>query len=116
MGWAKYAEDNLELLLERHYMKDAPKYIRITATMSQTQHSPTENNAKKLMHQQRSKAIGDKEEIIRDKILCCKDCGKQFLFSASAQKMYKENSWVTPKRCKCCRETNTIRRLMQPTF
>ena len=97
MGWAKYLEDNLELLYDRQYMQDTPQYkwaIRPVYTVEKK----TEPG------------------VFYDKLLRCKDCGRQFRYSASAQKVYKEKGWAPPKRCKCCRGTNTVSHILQPAF
>ena len=38
-----------------------------------------------------------------DKMLTCKKCGKEFLFSASEQKFFKEKGFFKPSMCKECR-------------
>ncbi len=38
-----------------------------------------------------------------DKILTCKKCGKEFLWSASEQKFFKEKGFFRPSMCKECR-------------
>lgn len=41
----------------------------------------------------------------QDKTIVCKECGKEFLFTAGEQKFYKEkNIQNEPQRCKECRE------------
>lgn len=40
-----------------------------------------------------------------DKVLCCKDCNAEFIFSASEQAFYKEKGFENePQRCARCRE------------
>ena len=34
----------------------------------------------------------------------CKDCGQDFMFTASEQKFYQEKGFIPPKRCKSCRD------------
>ncbi len=38
-----------------------------------------------------------------DKMLTCKKCGNEFLFSAKEQKFYKEKGFFKPSMCKECR-------------
>lgn len=38
-----------------------------------------------------------------DKMLTCKKCGKEFLWSASEQKFFKEKGFFRPSMCKECR-------------
>lgn len=41
---------------------------------------------------------------MEDKYLVCKDCGKEFLFSASEQEFYAEKGFENePGRCRDCR-------------
>jgi len=39
----------------------------------------------------------------QDKIIKCKDCGKEFVFTAEEQAFYAEKGFVDPVRCKECR-------------
>lgn len=40
-----------------------------------------------------------------DKTLVCKDCGKEFVFTAGEQEFYAEKGLTNePKRCKECRD------------
>lgn len=42
--------------------------------------------------------------MAEDKTLTCKDCGKEFVFTASEQDFYKEKGFENePQRCKECR-------------
>lgn len=42
--------------------------------------------------------------MAEDKTLTCKDCGKDFVFTASEQDFYKEKGFENePQRCKECR-------------
>lgn len=34
----------------------------------------------------------------------CKDCGKEFIFTAAEQDFYKEHDFAQPKRCRLCRQ------------
>ena len=43
------------------------------------------------------------EDVKMDKKIICKDCGKEFVLTASEQEWYKEKGFVEPKRCKECR-------------
>ena len=45
-----------------------------------------------------------KEVIIQDIKIVCKDCGKEFIFTAGEQEFYKEKGFSNPVRCKDCRE------------
>jgi len=42
--------------------------------------------------------------IHQDKTIVCKDCGQEFLFTASEQDFYEEKGFTNePQRCKSCR-------------
>lgn len=43
--------------------------------------------------------------MYEDKNLICKDCGKEFTFTAGEQEFYAEKGFVNePQRCKDCRD------------
>ena len=53
----------------------------------------------------------ENEEIVvetvefQDETIVCKDCGKEFVFTAGEQAFYKEKGFENePKRCKACRD------------
>lgn len=41
---------------------------------------------------------------MQDIKIICKDCGKEFIFTAGEQEFYKEKGFSNPVRCKDCRE------------
>ena len=43
-------------------------------------------------------------EEFQDQLLVCADCGTQFTFTAREQAFYKERGFISPRRCKTCRE------------
>ena len=38
-----------------------------------------------------------------DKVIKCKECGEDFVFTENEQKFYAEKGFPEPKRCKFCR-------------
>lgn len=43
--------------------------------------------------------------MFEDKVLVCKDCGKEFVFTAGEQQFYSEKGFENePNRCKDCRQ------------
>ena len=43
--------------------------------------------------------------MFEDKTLVCKECGKEFVFTAGEQEFYAEKGFQNePKRCKSCRD------------
>ena len=40
----------------------------------------------------------------KDETIVCKDCGKEFIFTAGEQAFYEEKGFNKPVRCKECRE------------
>ncbi len=46
-----------------------------------------------------------------DKVLICKDCGKEFTFTAGEQEFYAEKGFTNePKRCPDCRKAHKAQR------
>lgn len=53
----------------------------------------------------------DKETTLQDKIIVCKDCGKEFIFSVGEQKFFKEKGFENdPVRCPACRKAKKAQR------
>ncbi len=45
--------------------------------------------------------------IHQDKTLVCKDCGQEFVFTASEQDFFEEKGFTNePQRCKACRDAH----------
>ncbi len=40
----------------------------------------------------------------KDKLIVCKDCGKEFVFPVRDQEFYAEKGFSEPARCKECRD------------
>ena len=52
--------------------------------------------------------------MYEDKTLICKDCGKEFVFTAGEQEFYAEKGFVNePQRCKACRDAKARDRCSQ---
>ena len=46
--------------------------------------------------------------MYEDKTLTCKECGREFVFTAGEQEFYAEKGFVNePQRCKNCRDART---------
>ena len=43
-------------------------------------------------------------EIVDDRILTCRDCGRDFVFAVGEQKYFLTRGLATPKRCPECRQ------------
>lgn len=84
MGWAKYYEDNMELITERRIIKQ--DLIQKTQNVNQ---KPTLLSIQKQYE---------------SRYLICSDCRKIFLFSAKSQEYFNKKKWIEPKRCKYCRD------------
>ena len=55
--------------------------------------------------------------MYEDKTLVCKECGKEFIFSAGEQEFYAEKGLENePQRCKDCRMANKQRRRPERKF
>lgn len=108
MGWAKYMEDNLEIINERLFQRaegretyqSAQTTIKMTVCITPL-------------------AAAEKEPVQakrEGKYIICKDCGRAFDFSVRDQLFYEKMGWNPPKRCKACREHCKIKRLMCPAY
>lgn len=47
---------------------------------------------------------------MEDKTLVCKDCGKQFVFTARDQEFFTSKNFVEPKRCIPCRKAKKLKK------
>ena len=46
--------------------------------------------------------------MYEDKTLVCKECGKEFVFTAGEQEFYAERGFQNePQRCKACRDARS---------
>ena len=49
--------------------------------------------------------------MYEDKTLVCKECGKEFVFTAGEQEFYAERGFQNePQRCKACRDARCLTR------
>jgi len=107
MGWAKYCEDNIEIMLDRQYMsQDSRCGSKIIVAIY-----PRVN----CVAEKHNKAVTS-PVTYKEKFIVCKDCGKKFLYSAEQQKRFESRGWSAPKRCKNCRDLNNARYLMASSF
>jgi CxxC-x17-CxxC domain-containing protein len=52
-----------------------------------------------------------------DKTLVCKECGKEFVFTAGEQDFYEEKGFTNePQRCKACRDARRNNRGQREMF
>ena len=101
MGWAKYAEDNNEIILERQREVEEKQFegrssFHNASTIFQTQIVPN------IKTREKNTAYLFQKKI--DIYLCCKECGRMFTFTVSSQHFCELKGWSAPKRCKACRE------------
>lgn len=111
MGWAKYYEDNAEIMHERQLSMQSHRQVAenkiFCATVLLVADLTTEAKEEPIVSQQ---------VAYSDRYLVCKDCGQKFLFSAKEQRYYSKVSWGDPKRCQCCRNYRNTRYLMCSSF
>ena len=108
MGWAKYMEDNLEIINERmsQMAEGRNTYPAVQTTIKMTVCiTPLVVAEKKPVRAARE-----------EKYIICKDCGRVFSFPVRDQLFYEKMGWNPPKRCKACREHRKIRHLMCPAY
>ncbi len=112
MGWAKYFEDNMEIVCERH----AAMQTRIQDTRVNMVCTGIHPIAKLLVEAIKEDAVSVVQEEYVDRYIICRDCGRKFLFTAKAQKHYDKMEWNDPVRCKNCRDFRNIRFLMRAYY
>ncbi|MBQ8452014.1 MAG: zinc-ribbon domain containing protein [Clostridia bacterium] len=49
-----------------------------------------------------------RENTFEDKTLTCKKCGKEWIWTASEQKFFKEKGFFRPSMCKECRANTKV--------
>ena len=47
--------------------------------------------------------------MYQDKTLTCKECGKEFVFTAGEQEFFAQKGFSEPVRCKACRDAKKAR-------
>ena len=103
MGWAKYMEDNSDIITERQSQRAEEDHReplkRAIVTGNDRVPIPT------------GKTSSPDQGSHNDRHLICQDCGRPFTFSVKDQLFYEKNGWNPPKRCKSCRELRKTRRL-----
>lgn len=110
MGWAKYYEDNVEIMCERQAAMESRIHETEIAVAC------TSNPAMTNISVEIKGIFLVQQEEYKDRYIICKDCGRKFLFTAKAQRHYKKMNWDDPKRCKYCRSYRNTRYLMCPSF
>ena len=105
MGWAKFVEDNMEMLDDRFYRPiNEERYqqeaIIQVCTILPVATFPIEVNVT---------VSCTKPSARPDRTLYCRDCGRAFRFSGKEQDFFETKGYRPPKRCKSCRELNKIR-------
>lgn len=111
MGWAKYYEDNVEIMYERQAMMQSQIHeteIKVVCTgiLPMT----------KIVVEIKEEFPVSRNIEYENLYIVCKDCGRRFLFTAEAQKHYSKMGWDAPKRCKSCRNYRNTRYLMCSSF
>lgn len=48
--------------------------------------------------------------VAADRMLLCRDCGDEFVFTAGEQAFYEERGFVAPNRCPSCRNRRKAER------
>lgn len=81
MGWAKYYEDNIEIMYERKaamqsYRQETEIKVVYTGIL------PVSN----IIVEIKEEPVVPQQIEYKDRYIVCKDCGRKFLFSAKSQK------------------------------
>lgn len=101
MSFAKYFEDNMEIIEERFALRqqesDSAPIYRATQEVGTKIYLVTTRVVEVKPESQK------KHKRKKKKIVCC-DCGETFLFTGGEQKYYEERKLSEPKRCSACRQ------------
>ena len=110
MGWAKYMEDDLEIIENRNVFGYYEVYSMSYPSRSPAPHIKKEPVGRILDVIKTTATFQDEYE---DEYIFCKECGKMFSFTAENQKMFDNRGWDPPKRCKRCRTRREMNYLMR---
>ncbi|NLZ36222.1 MAG: hypothetical protein GX897_01930 [Clostridiales bacterium] len=102
MSWAKYNEDNFEIIRVREYLRETetrPQRKTSGVGKSRAGVMPAAPAVKYV----KPGGLARVQEKYEDRYLECLDCGRLFCCSAEAQKRYAENKSRYPRRCESCR-------------
>lgn len=119
MSWAKYMEDDMDIIQERN-----PEWNNCYFSYPQTQVISCQPIKKQILDfDYISDLLAEvldfpviAETTYKDRKLLCKCCGRPFLFTASSQKHFAKKGWNPPKRCKNCRSVREATYCMRPSF
>lgn len=123
MGWAKYMEDDMEIMQNRNanwnslgfsYPQAQIANHKTSSAISQV--SPNCDTLIGVLTEFLDDTLVMSEESFSDKKLVCKSCGNQFSFPASKQRRFAKKGWNPPKHCKRCRELREAVYCMRPSF
>lgn len=101
MSFAKYHEDDLEIIEERFSLRQQENGHRPIYRMAQEVDSRTYLVTTKVVEVKPEPSKKRKRK--KKKIICC-DCGETFLFTGGEQKYFEEHKLSEPKRCPACRQ------------
>lgn len=98
MGFAKYFEDDLEIMEERQYWTQT------------TETAPTLLISEKVVAIMDAMVVETMKQPIKTKAkrktrkLVCSECGTSFLFTGGEQCFYEKRNLLPPSRCPSCRD------------
>lgn len=95
-----------ELAEQRRLAEKEQKHLQYLAEKEQRHLQYLEEKERK--HQEWLAEKERRANTFEDKMLTCKKCGKEFLFSASEQKFFKEKGFFRPSMCKECRANTKV--------
>ena len=96
MGFAKYFEDNMEVIEERLMLRQ--QSIETIPSSNLCQATCIIKNQPE--HMQSRKKTKKKTKLI----ICC-DCGSSIIFTGGEQKYYEQHHLCEPRRCARCRNS-----------
>lgn len=101
MSFAKYFEDNVEIIEERFALRQQKNDLTPIYRATQEVGSKTYLVTTKVVE---VKPESPKKHKRKQKKIACHDCKETFFFTGGEQKYYEERKLSEPKRCPACRQ------------
>lgn len=97
MALAKYLEDNIEITVERMWLRETKAHPAVENDFSGKLITLPRPAGESAYWEQ------DVPERPYDKALVCRDCRKLFVFTVGEQAWFSQRGFCAPRRCKACR-------------
>ncbi len=100
MSFAKYFEDNMEIIEDRQRMREEDSIYHTGIVLTVNTTVPYLNLTTKVTVE---KIVPPKKQKRKTKVISCVTCAKTFKFTGGEQKFYEEHKFCDPTHCPECR-------------